>query len=531
VLPVLPLVLASGGADGRRSRYRPLAIVAGLATSFAFFTLAAAAILSALGLPQDFLRNVAIALLFVLAATLLFPRVGLVVERPLYRLTRRRVGADAGGFVLGASLGLVFVPCGGPVIATITSVAAAGNVGLRAIVLTAAYAVGIAVPMLAIAYGGRRLSAGMKVLRTHAEATRRVAGAIIAGVALAIVLNLDQKVTTIIPDYTKSARDAIEQSAAARDALGKVRRSGQARAAPTAGQANRAPAFTGISQWINTPGGRPLSLSKLRGKVVLVDFWTYSCINCIRTFPHLKAWDRAYRKDGLVIVGVHSPEFAFERVPSNVRGAARRFGLRYPIAIDNGYGTWNAYQNEYWPAEYLIDRTGVVRHTHFGEGEYGETESFIRRLLGGPVSLRRTRVADRTPTEITTPELYLGYSRLDPGSFSGRVNPDRWATYRFPSASLPGNHLAYAGRWRVGLQKILAGDRARLRLQFSARAVYVVLAGRGRVEALVNRRHVRTLQVTGLPRLYTVLSSPELTGGLLELRFSRGVAGYSFTFG
>jgi thiol-disulfide isomerase/thioredoxin len=264
---------------------------------------------------------------------------------------------------------------------------------------------------------------------------------------------------------------------------------------------------------------------------VLVDFWTYSCINCIRTFPHLKAWDRAYRKDGLVIVGVHTPEFAFERVPSNVRGAARRFGLRYPIAIDNAYGTWNAYQNEYWPAEYLIDRTGVVRHTHFGEGEYGETESFIRRLLGEPVSVRRTRVADRTPTEITTPELYLGYSRLDPGSFSGRVNPDRWATYRFPSASLPGNYLAYAGRWRVGLQKILAGDGARLRLQFSARDVYVVLAGRGRVEALANGRHVRTLQVSGLPRLYTVFSFPALTGGLLERRFSRGVAGYSFTFG
>jgi thiol-disulfide isomerase/thioredoxin len=310
-----------------------------------------------------------------------------------------------------------------------------------------------------------------------------------------------------------------------------VRRSGEARAAAAAGPANRAPEFSGIAEWINTPSGKPLSLAGLRGKVVLVDFWTYSCINCIRTFPHLKAWDRAYRKDGLVIVGVHTPEFAFERVPANVRAAVRRFGIRYPVAIDNGYRTWNAYANQYWPAEYLIDRTGVVRHAHFGEGDYEGTESFIRRLLGEPAFGRRTHVADRTPTEVTTPETYLGYGRLDPASFAGTVEEDRWATYRFRRGPLPGSHLAYAGRWLVSLQKIVAGEDARLRLQFSARNVYIVLAGHGRVEALVDGRHVRTLQVSGLPRLYTVLSYPTLADGLLELRFSPGVAGYSFTFG
>src|SRR5439155_8827547 len=167
-----------------------------------------------------------------------------------------------------------------------------------------------------------------------------------------------------------------------------------------------APDFTGISSWLNTPGGRPLSLASLRGKVVLVDFWTYSCINCLRTLPHLEAWDRAYRRDGLVIVGVHTPEFAFEHVVSNVRSAANRLGVRYPIAIDNRYATWEAYSNQYWPAEYLIDRQGHVRHAHFGEGDYDRTESLIRELLAKrDVRLAaETRAPDTTPTDVITPE-------------------------------------------------------------------------------------------------------------------------------
>src|SRR5206468_11199190 len=165
-----------------------------------------------------------------------------------------------------------------------------------------------------------------------------------------------------------------------------------------------APDFAGVDRWFNTPGGRPLTIGGLRGKVVLVDFWTYSCINCLRTLPHLEAWDRAYRKAGLVIVGVHTPEFAFEHVVSNVRGAAHRLGVRYPIAIDNRYGTWEAYGNQYWPAEYLIDRSGHVRHAHFGEGEYDRTEQLIRQLLAPRTAelAAATRERDTTPTDITT---------------------------------------------------------------------------------------------------------------------------------
>src|SRR5919206_527721 len=186
-----------------------------------------------------------------------------------------------------------------------------------------------------------------------------------------------------------------------------------------------------------------LTAAWILGKLGLVDFWTYSCINCLRTLPHLEAWDRAYRKDGLVIVGVHTPEFAFEHSLSNVRKATRRLGVRYPVALDNDYATWNAYSNQYWPAEYLLDRRGHVRHYHFGEGEYDRTEQLIRQLVAPARSPlpTATAIADRTPMALTTPESYLGYERLDRYAGS-RITRDRFATYRFPK-SLSIDELAY----------------------------------------------------------------------------------------
>ena len=523
VLPVLPLLLA-GGAAGT-SRRRPFAIIVGLVSSFTVFTLAGAWVLDLLGLPQDFLRNVAIGLLILLAATLLSPRLAVLLERPFLPLTRRRPGTDRNGLVLGLGLGLVFVPCAGPVLAAMTAVAASGQVGVRTIAVTVSYALGAALPMLAFAIGGQRLAGGLLFLRAHAEATRRAAGVVLAATAIAIAFGVDQRFTTALPGYTQSLQDKIERSSAARRELRKLSGTGPTAAASTVA---RAPEFRNISLWLNTPNGAPLTLAKLRGKVVLVDFWTYSCINCLRTLPHLKAWDAAYRKDGLVIVGVHTPEFAFERVPGNVRDAVRRLGVRYPVALDNGYGTWRAYANEYWPAEYLIDRTGRIRRTHFGEGEYDETEGAIRRLLGERVHSPRTSVADTTPSIVTTPETYLGYVRIE--RFAGHVVPDRLASYRFPKR-LRVDGLAYAGRWRVGPARIVAGDGARLRLRFRARNVYLVLGGHGRLDVRVDGRRVRTIAVGGTPRLYTLATYSNRRTGLLELRFKRGVAAYSFTFG
>ena len=216
----------------------------------------------------------------------------------------------------------------------------------------------------------------MQFVRTHAQGLRQGAGVVIAATAVAIVLNAPERLATAVPGYTQSLQQRIE---------GNARTSRDLRAADgREGHVERVQAVPGardpgIETWLNTPADEPLTLAGLRGRVVLVDFWTYSCINCLRTLPHLEAWDEAYRKDGLTIIGVHSPEFAFEHVPDNVRSAVRRLGIRYPVALDNDFATWRAYANQYWPAKYLIDRTGRIRFHHFGEGDYDETEAASER--------------------------------------------------------------------------------------------------------------------------------------------------------
>jgi cytochrome c biogenesis protein CcdA/thiol-disulfide isomerase/thioredoxin len=529
VLPVLPILLAGGA--GSTNRARPYAIVAGLVVSFTVFTLAGAALLSALGLPEDVLRNVAIAALLLLAVTLLWPHVGWLLERPFLFLTRRRAAADSNGILIGLSLGLVFVPCAGPVLAAVTALAASGEVGVRTVLVTGTYALGAALPMLAIAIGGQRLASGVGLLRTHATTTRRIAGAVLGATALAIAFGADQRFTTAIPGYTEALQERVERNSTAGRKLRDLTGSGQALAAePGASSGPKAPDFQGIGLWLNTTGGRPLLLPELRGKVVLVDFWTYSCINCLRTLPHVKAWDRAYRRSGLVVVGVHSPEFAFERVPDNVRSAVRRLDVRYPVALDNDFATWRAYSNNYWPAKYLVDKAGRVRYTHFGEGAYDETETRIRQLLGEKLPARTAAIPDETPTLVTTPESYLGYARL--ARYVGSpIAFDTEAPYVFPRRSLSADELAYAGRWTVESERIVAGEQARLTLRFGARDVFLVLGGEGRVEVLVDGRPLRTVAVSGTPRLYTLARFPKLRSGLLELRVSPGLEAYAFTFG
>ena len=522
VLPVLPVLLA-GGAAGRK----PLRIVAGLVVSFSVFTLFASWLLRQLGLPQDLLRNLAIVLLFVMAGVLLLPRAALLLERSLGFFSRLRPANAGGGFFLGATLGLVFVPCAGPFLAAITTAAARENFGLRTIVATFAYAAGAAIPMLAIARGGRE--AGARI-RQHAEQLRMASGVVIALVALGLVFHLDDRLAQLTPGYTTFLQNRIEKSSSAQRELAKVRGGGKALKAASSKTGGLpdygvAPALHADGAWINS---KPLTMRQLRGKVVLIDFWTYSCINCLRTLPHLKAWDAAYRAKGLVIIGVHTPEFAFEHVTSNVRSAVERLGIRYPVAQDNRYKTWDNYANQYWPAEYLIDRTGRVRHTHFGEGEYPQTETLIRRLLAVAGS-RAAQLPDTTPTGLLTPETYLGYTRI--ANYTGtRIVPGRPARYTF-ATSLPANALSYDGTWRIGGESITAGTGARLRLNFQAKNVYIVLGGRGAVQVMIDGKPTKTLRVDA-EKLYTVRSSDTLTSGaLLELRFTPGVQAYSFTFG
>ena len=533
ILPVLPIVLTAGAGDG--GIRRPLMIIGGLVASFTVFTLTAASILAALGLPQDFLRNVAIAMLFVLAGSLLSKRFAFALERPFVFMTRRRGGHPAGGFVLGLSLGLVFVPCAGPVLATITVLAAKSQLSVETVVLTLAYGVGFGVPMLLIALGGKQVA---QRLRATGPGFRRVSGVVLALSAVGILFNLPQTLQTRLGGYSSALQAHVEDTKLARRHLAQLRGGGNAFAASATVRGSslpvlgRAPEFKGIDSWLNTPGGRPLTLSQLRGKVVLVDFWTYSCINCIRTLPHLRSWYAAYHRAGLEIVGVHTPEFAFEHVRGNVKQATHDLHVSWPVALDNGYKTWDAYSNQYWPAEYLVDRVGRVRRTHFGEGEYGDTEKAIRTLLaanGASVPGAR-HVADATPTALVTPETYVGYARLDASRYRGsRLRPRRSASYRFAS-KLQRDELSLGGSWRVGDQRAVAAAGARLRLRFHAHDVYLVLGGKGRVRVDLGGHTARTVRVSG-ERLYTLVSSRSLRDGLLELRFDPGVNAYAFTFG
>jgi cytochrome c biogenesis protein CcdA/thiol-disulfide isomerase/thioredoxin len=529
VLPVLPILLAGSASGPPR---RPYAIVSGLVGSFTLFTLFAATLLGELGLPDDLLRNLALGLLFVVAATLISPRVGELVSETLSRFARRPASDLGGGFLLGVSLGLVFVPCAGPVLAAVAVIAADRDVGLDAVVLTLSYAVGAGLPMLAVAVAGQRALMRTKAVQARAASARRALGVVIAATALAIALELDRPFQTAIPGYTAELQEEIERSTSAKRALARVTGRAPPRESTGLLDLGAAPEFAGISHWLNTPGEDPLTLQRLRGKVVLIDVWTYSCVNCLRTLPYLKAWYDRYRGSGFEIVGIHSPEFAFERVPDNVRKAVSSLEIEYPVALDNDFATWKAYDNQYWPAKYLIDRDGHIRYSHFGEGEYAETEDHIRTLLAeraGRLPAKTAASADRTPRALITPELYLGYERASRYAGGEMLAPDRPSRYALP-VSVPESSFAYGGRWRVESERIVAAGRdASLLLHFRASKVHLVLGGRGRVQ--VDFRGRRGIIRVTRDRLYTLVVLPRVRDGLLALRFTPGVAAYAFTFG
>ena len=568
ILPVLPVVLFAGataptapGAGGeedandqpsepkavvprriaRRPSYRAYTVVAGLVISFSVVVLVGSELLSALHLPQDFLRDAGLVVLGVVSAGLVVPAFGHLLERPFARFARHQPNGSTSGFVLGLGLGVVFTPCAGPILAAITTVGSTHRVGFPAVVLTVAFALGAAVPLLAFALAGQQVARRVSAFRRRAPVVRVVGGLVMLLMTLLIAFNVTDSLRRDLPGYTTVLQRNVEGSGYAKD---QIRALTTGHAAPTRlgsctpslpelENCGSAPAFTGITAWLNTPGDRPLTMAGLRGKVVLVDFWTYSCINCQRSLPHVESWYNRYRSDGFEVVGVHTPEFAFEHVVSNVAQAATQLGVDYPVAVDDNYGTWNAYSNSGWPAEYLIDSTGLVRHTELGEGDYAGTESLIRRLLASARPGVRlpapTHVLDATPRTALTPESYLGYDRLQ--NFDGTsISPDKAAAYQFPP-QLAADSLALAGTWDVGAEKVTAGASARLELQFTAHDVYLVLGGTGTIGVSVDGGPTSTTAVSGIPRLYTLVHGTNLRTATLVLSASAGIDAYDFTFG
>ncbi len=264
---------------------------------------------------------------------------------------------------------------------------------------------------------------------------------------------------------------------------------------------------------------------------MLVDFWTYSCINCERAIPHLEAWYKTYAPYGLVVIGVHTPEFAFERVIGNVRSAVRSLGVDYPVAIDDSYATWLSYGNEQWPTEYLIDQTGQLRYIKAGEGDYKQTETLIRDLLsaGGERLPRPTDTPNLTPTGLTTPEAYLGF--LSSGAYVGpHIVLSKPEIYTF-APDIPLNDVSLQGVWTSTDSDLVSGAGAQLRLRFQAKDVYLVLGGHGTLEVSLNGRRLESLEVQGYPRNYTIIKGSRPTTGLLQVDMSTGISAYDFTFG
>jgi cytochrome c biogenesis protein CcdA/thiol-disulfide isomerase/thioredoxin len=576
VLPVLPALLSAGGVGGRR---RPLGIVLGLSVTFTVTIVGLAKVVDGVGLGSDPLRDVAIAVLLAFGLALLAPGVAARLEAPLSRLARfgpRSAGSGfRSGLLVGAALGFVYTPCASPILAAVISVSAASG---RTVALAVAYACGSALVLLALTLGGRRVFARVRAAGRGPQ-LQRALGTIMILTAVAILtmadVNFDQFVAQHIPNVNLAA--SLECSSAVTGRLHEV--SGrQPRFAPANGSSSchgggsslahaepagasqgalRAdarslrdlgpgPEFSETGRWFNTPHGRPLTLASLRGRVVLLDFWTYTCINCIRTLPYLKAWDASYRPLGLTIVGVHTPEFAFEHDAANVGSAIRQFGLRYPVVQDNNMGTWNAYGNQVWPAEYLVDARGEVRDAGFGEGNYARTETAIRALLaeaGRNLGGRSRPSGVVRPSERATPETYLGTARAE-----GWLQPPQAGLHSYGAPAggqLALNQFAYSGSWRISGEPATAESSAGIDAEFQAKHVYLVLSSQGAhprtVRVLLDGRRIGA-RATGADvrsgvltvtrqRLYTLVSLPGAERHRLSLRFDPGVSGYAFTFG
>jgi cytochrome c biogenesis protein CcdA/thiol-disulfide isomerase/thioredoxin len=542
VLPVLPVVLLGGGSavpDAESARRRPYLVVLGLTLSFAVFTLLGSLILASLHLPDDAIRWLGLALLVLVGLGLLVPPLGHLIERPFYRFPQRVTGTGRNGFILGIALGAVFVPCAGPVLAAITVAGATGHIGLHTIGLTLGFAVGTAIPLLAFALAGRSMTQRLGAFRRHQGAFRAVSGAVMIVLAVALTFNISDIIQRDIPNYTQAVGNSLEKGAAAAAPQGGSVTLQDCQTAALYGgsgleQCGPAPAFSGIQQWLNTPGGKPVSLAALKGKVVLVDFWAYSCINCQRELPHVEAWAKDYAADGLEVVGVHTPEYAFEHVPSNVAAGVQRLGLTFPVALDNSYDTWNTYDNQSWPAAYLIDATGQIRHVSVGEGDYASEEQLIRQLLSaahpGTALPKATDVPDTTPNDPDqTPETYLGAERQQ-----GYDGSAAYATGQFaPPATLPANSFALTGTWTIGQQSITAGKGAGITLAFHASDVYLDVGGTGTltVSPAGAGGTSKVIRVAGAPDIYTVATEQPPRNGTVTIGLSPGLTAYSFTFG
>ncbi len=558
ILPVLPFVFARSGKPFTRGS---LPLLAGMALAFA----AVASLAGAAGewavRANQWGRAAALAAMAVFALSLLLPRVAALWTRPLVRIGERlssTPGRDGRGasFVLGMATGLLWSPCAGPILGLVLTGAALGGPGVHTSALLLAYGAGAALSLALLLRAGEGTLRALKARPGSGEGARRALGAAVLAGVVAVGAGLD---TGVLARWSVDLTAGLEQgliNALVPSAQAQPAASAQAPVRSRLPVEQERPELGGAVQWLNSP---PLSLEALRGKVVLVNFWTYSCINCLRTLPYVRAWAEKYAAQGLVVIGVHTPEFAFEKDPDNVRRAVKDLKVPYPVALDNRFSVWRSFRNQYWPALYFLDAQGRVRHHQFGEGGHARSEQVIQELLrdagaGAAEGQGAAAVPQAVgvglpsdPSAVGSPETYIGYQHADAFASPGRIAPDRIKTY---APGRPGlNEWGLSGDWIVR-QEFAESARAdgAIVLRFRARDAHLVL---GTAQAGTPVRFRLTLDgrppgedhgddvnaagegVIDGARLYQLVRQKGRVGErTVEIRFlDAGARAFAFTFG
>jgi cytochrome c biogenesis protein CcdA/thiol-disulfide isomerase/thioredoxin len=549
VLPLLPVIIGGSLSGDTKDKRRPFLIAGSLAVSLIVFTVLLKATTLLIHIPPQAITYFSGGIIIALGLAIFFPgsyayivaRLGIEHRALKFLGTGTQNHRDwIGPIITGAALGPVFSSCS-PVYAYILATILPAHFA-TAMGYIVSYVLGLALVLLAVGYYGQRLTSRLKFASNPKGYFQRGIAVLFVIVGVLIITGSGTKLQVFVADHTPFKFDNLSAELIPKQAGSKVLDNSHLyNVSPY-----KAPGFVGIQDWINS---KPLSITQLKGKVVLIDFWTYTCINCIRSLPYVEGWYSQYQKDGLVVVGVEAPEFSYEKEPGNVAAAVKQDGLTYPIAIDGNLSTWNAYHNQYWPAEYLINRQGQVVREDFGEGNYSQTEQAIRGLL---TQNKKTTLASKlvvpgnTPAPINqeqTPETYLGIDRADSyvGSPVLGSSPDQ--TYSFANR-IDSSMWSLSGEWKVNGSNITAGNNAKLRINVASKNVYLV--GGAPTSSLVTvlfdgqpisqqgdaGADVANSQVmVQMPNLYRIASFKSFTSGTIELDVPNGVSLNTFTFG
>lgn len=561
ILPILPIILSSSIGTTQIGKARPIGIVLGFILSFSFFTLFLSTIVRLSGIPSESLRIFSVVIIALFGISMLIPQFQVWMEMLFSRLSQflpqsQNQTGFGGGILIGLSLGLLWTPCVGPILASVISLAVSGSVNLDAVFITLSYALGTAIPMFFIMIAGQTALRKAPWLLQNSGSIQKAFGILMILTAMAIFFNLDRIFQTFVlntfPSYgiglTKFEDIPLVQNALLSISGTDIKKEdlGKPTFDMSENKGTPAPEIISGGKWFNSA---PLILKDLRGKVVLVDFWTYSCINCQRTFPYLKSWWEKYKDKGLVIVGVHSPEFEFEKNPENVAKALKDFGITYPVVQDNDFKTWRAYNNRYWPAEYFIDKNGNIRYTHFGEGQYNEKEKVIQELLKEAGNDISSVPVNNPEYEINaeSPETYLGYARMEYLASPDLLVKDTIGSYSAPK-SLSQNKFAFVGDWKVMPEYSNPQKSALLLINFNAKEVYLVMRPKnpnqpGKVKVYLDDKPASDSNSAGQniinnegtvteDKLYKLIKLPQQGQHILKLEFlDSNTEVYAFTFG